>query len=225
MRVVLFLLLLTLTACPKQEEYPELVELTFVLPARIVPGGDTTALGDTLWIELNTPDSLLDLRSNRRYRIAGEEVMLRSSVGFYKLLGPTQAPAGYARGFTVVPDVGRIQQGSGTSVRFEPVYANRQHRARLGIVPRERGVFALSIITSLPEPYGPEQPLPFLTLPLGADGRARRAMLDNIYYVLNDGNVHFALQQQHSRVVSTQPSPTEDAVYYEQKSTFTFVVR
>ncbi|MBD2716882.1 hypothetical protein KBK19_17695 [Microvirga sp. STR05] len=174
--LLLLLLLLSLTGCPKKKDpYPELVKVTFVVPARIEPGGDVVALGDTLWLDLDAPDSLLDLRSNTRYRVPGQELLLRSAIGFYKLTGPTQARQGYARGFAVVPDIGRLEQGSGTSVLFEPVYdAGRQrHRARVGMVPRERGVFALSLITLLPEPYGPERPLPFLAVPPGADGRRR----------------------------------------------------
>lgn len=221
---LLLTLLAALSAC-EEEELPEIVKFTFVAPVSISPGRDTVSRGDTLWVTVDFSDSLYDLRSKRRYRLPQPDITLTTSLGFHRLLGPTQFSAGFAPGFTVVNKMGELLPGGPTFRRFALLYDGQRYRARIGVIPQVAGVFALSFLSTLDDPFGPERPLPFLKLSPNPDGRERRANLDNIYYVINDGDTHFGLQQQHSRVVSLVPNATQDAILYEQKGTFTFVVR
>lgn len=209
-----------LLAC-EREKVPELVHFAFVVPVRIEPGAATVARGDTLWLSVNFSDSLLDLRSNQRYRARQQDLKLDAAVGFRKLLGPTQSLGSNAQDFVVVNRLGQLLPGGATFRRWEPVYDGHRYRARIGIIPQKTGVYALTLLSALDTP----DPLPFLTVSPGADGEARRAVLDDVYYIINEGDVHFDLQQQHSLVISTRPEATEASIYYEQQGTFTFVVR
>ena len=87
--------LLLLSAC-KRDPLPDLVHFAFVIPVSISPGADTVARGDTLWLTANFSDSLLDLRSNQRYRLRAQDIPLISSVGFNQLMGAGQFSRGAA---------------------------------------------------------------------------------------------------------------------------------
>ena len=216
--------LVLLTAC-ERAPLPERVHFAFLIPLSISPGADTVARGDTLWLTANFSDSLLDLRSHQRYRLPPQDIPLLSSVGFLHLMGAGQFYEGAAAHFRVVNRVGQLRPGGGTFSRFEPVHDGQHYRARIGIIPQRAGVYGLSFITNLASPFGPDRPLPFLRLPPDGNGNPRVAVLDDIYYVVNNGDTHFALQQQHNYIASDKPGAPEGAIYYEQKSTFTFVVK
>ncbi len=216
--------LLLLSAC-KRDPLPDLVHFAFVIPVSISPGADTVARGDTLWLTANFSDSLLDLRSNQRYRLRAQDIPLISSVGFNQLMGAGQFSRGAAPSFAVVNQVGQLRPGGPTFRRFEPVYDGQYYRARIGIIPQVSGIYALSLLSTLQDPFGPNRPLPFLQVSPDADGNPRRAILDDVYYVINNGNTHFALQQQNSYVTADQPGAPELSVYYERKGTFSFVVK
>ncbi|HEX8350991.1 MAG TPA: hypothetical protein VF598_13590 [Hymenobacter sp.] len=122
--------LLCLPAC-KPEPVPELVHFAFVIPMSITPGADTVARGDTLWLTADFSDSLLNLRSNKRYRIQKQDLELFAFVGFRRLSGPDQYPGSNAQDFTVLNQVGQLQPGGPTFRRFEPVYDTYRSNIRL----------------------------------------------------------------------------------------------
>lgn len=211
-------------AC-KPEPRPNSVNFAFVIPVEITPSADTLALGDTLWLTANFSDSLLDLRSQRRYRLRREDIELSSFLFFQRLPGAGQFPVGFAHGFTVVNQVGKLGEPSSSFRTFEPTYDGNHYHLRVGIVPQQRGVFAIGFLTQLKKPFGPFQPLPFIAVPLDGEGNPQRAFLDDIYFIVNQGKINFHVFQQHAYVTSLKPEAPEATVYYEQKANFAFVVR
>lgn len=214
----------TFIAC-KPEPRPNWVHFAFVIPVDIAPSTESVLLGDTLWLTANFSDSLLDLRSQKRYRLRKEEVELTSYIYFQRLLGAGQAPTGFAQGFKVVNQIGKLGEPTTSFRSFEPSYDGNHYRARMGIIPQSKGAFSLSFLTNLKKPLGPKEPFPVLSVPPDANGDPQRAMLDGMYYIINQGKTNFALLQQNSLVVSTNPDPAEATLYYEQKSTFAFIVK
>jgi hypothetical protein len=195
--------------------------LLYLIPISITPGADTVTRGDTLWLTLNTTDSLLDLRSQQRYYMPRQKLALAVAVGFREFSGPTQVPGSNAADFTVVNQIGQLLPGGATFRPLEPVYAGQRYRARIGLIPHRTGVYGLNLLSVVEVP----KPLPLVPVASTAKGEPRRAVVDDIYYIINKGEVHFGLQQQHSLVTSTKPNAPEAAVYYEQQGTFTFTVR
>jgi hypothetical protein len=216
--------LLLLTAC-ERAPLPERVHFAFVIPLSVSPGADTVARGDTLWLTANFSDSLLDIRSNRRYRLPPQDIKIYTTVGFKHLVGAGQFYEGAAARFRVVSRVGQLRAGGGIFSRLELVHDGQHYQARIGIIPQAVGVYALSFFSSFDSPIGAGNPLPFLRVPPDGNGNPRLAVLDDIYYVINDGNTHFALQRQNNYVVSDKPGAPEGSVYYETKGTYTFAVR
>jgi hypothetical protein len=179
---------------------PVLVHFAFLISAHVSPGADRLARGDTLWLTVDFSDSQLDLRSNQRYRVPGRELELLTFVGFRKLSGPAHLPGSNAQDFTVVNGVGQVQPGDLTFRSFEPVYRQR-YRARIVIIPQLPGVYALHLLSTVRVPV----PLSLLTVSADAEENPRRAVLNDIYYIINKGKVDFDLQQQHSLLTSTKP--------------------
>ena len=203
-----------------------MVHFAFVLPVSVEPSAPTVTLGDTLWLSANFSDSLLDLRSNMRYRIRPQDLPLHSIIGFFTLNGAGTQPTGFTSGFRIVNEIGKVTDAGGTTKNFLMAHDGTHYRARIGIIPQAKGVFAFSIITGLRPPFRAFGPLPFMQVSPDAKGRPRSPFLDDIYYVINDGDTNFPLLQQNS-YTSTSPSvphPREATVYYEQKETFTFMV-
>ena len=216
--------LVLLSAC-EPAPHPERVHFAFLIPLRISPAADTVARGDTLWLTANFSDSLLDLRSHRRYHLPPQDIKIYTNVGFKHLVGAGQFYEGATARFRVVNRVGQLRPFGGIFGRLDLVHDGQRYRARIGIVPQFVGVYALSFLPTFDSPIGPDNPLPFLHLPPDGDGNPRVAVLDDIYYVVNDGNTHFALQRQNNYVVSDTPGAPEGAIYYETQGTYTFAVR
>lgn len=216
--------LLLLTAC-ERAPLPERVHFAFLIPLSISPAADTVARGDTLWLTANFSDSLLDLRSHRRYHLPPKDIKIYTNVGFKHLVGAGQFYEGAAARFRVVNRVGQLRPVGGIFGRLDLVHDGQHYRARIGIIPQVVGVYALSFFPTFDSPIGPDNPLPFLHLPPDGNGDSRVAVLDDMYYVVNDGNTHFALQRLNNYVRSDKPGATEGTEYYETKGTYTFAVR
>lgn len=219
----LWLMVLFCVSC-KKEAPKNFTKVTFVIPATLTPERTTFAVGDTLWLTVNCSDSLLDVRSNRRFRVQPQDLSILTAVGFYQLLGQSQEKARASAAFQVVNQVGKLPIVGNTFGRLEPVYDGHFYRAKIGIIPRQRGVFALLLFTSMSEIIKVGGLLPFIDPGLDAEGNAQTPIFDAIYYVLNEGRTNFPLLQQHSRTVSTAPGAPEPEVYAEQKGTFAFTV-
>ncbi|WP_070728903.1 hypothetical protein [Hymenobacter lapidarius] len=68
--------------------------------------------------------------------------------------------------------------------------------------------------------------LPFISLPPDAEGREQKAVLDDSFYVINQGKTNnFDLFAQHTKAYSLEPGIHEDQDIYEQQSTFTVEVK
>ena len=163
--------------------------------------------------------------NNRRYRLPPQDIKIYTNVGFKHLVGAGQFYEGAAARFRVVNRVGQLRPLGDIFGRLDPVHDGQHYRARIGIIPQVVGVYALSFLSTFDRPIGAGNPLPFLRVPPDGNGNPRMAVLDDMYYVVNDGNTHFALQRQNNYVVSDKPGAPEGSVYYETKGTYTFAVR
>jgi hypothetical protein len=211
---------LLLLGCEPKELQPEFQFVAFEIPVTISPQADTVARGDTLWLDLNFSDSLLDIRSNQRYRVQPQDLDMTIAFGFKKLMGLAQNPVGAVRTLPAFARQGQLRELGGMFRLLTPVYDNQRYRARLGVVPASPGVYALSVLRSVDTADGISVPLPD-----SPDGKPRQGRVEELYYVINNGNVNFHIQREHTRLGSTMPNPSEGTLYFEQKATFAFVVR
>ncbi len=220
-------LLLSLAQCGEKPKGPVAVPVGFLPEVTLTPSARTMRRGDTLWLEMNSSDSLLDHHSGRRFRVRPQDVALRSAILFKKLVGVGQEPTGIAPTFRVVEKVGRAAVSGSFTGSFEPIYDGTRYRARIGLVPTQAGVTAISMLMV---PVEGRQALgrflPFIALPPDAEGREQKAVLDDSYYVINGGKANnFDLFAQHTRAFALEPSTPDFTIIYEQQSTFTVEVK
>lgn len=217
---------LLVTGCVK-EKYPLVVPMVFFAPVTITPASRTIARGDTLWLTASFSDSLLDNNSGRRYRVRTQDFTFVSGMYFELLQGIGQQPTGIAGSFQIVAKTGKAQIVGGFTGVFEPVYDGHFYRAKIGLIPTQPGIIAISFLLG---PSGGAQALnkymPFIQLPPDAEGRERKALLEDMFYVINDGKTNnFDLYSQYTRAFSLEPGTPSIQVLYETKSTFTVEVK
>lgn len=220
-------MLLSLAQCSDKEKGPVAIPVGFLPEATITPSARTIQRGDTLWLEMNCSDSLRDKNSGRRFRVRPQDFALRSAVLFRKLLGVGQEPTGTAPTFRVIQQIGRAAVQGSLSASFEPVYDGSRYRARIGLIPTQAGVTAISLLfvpTEGTRALG--RFLPFISLPSDAEGREQKATLDDSFYVINGGKANnFDLFAQYTRAFALESGTPETQKIYEQQSTFTVEVR
>ncbi|WP_375417307.1 hypothetical protein [uncultured Hymenobacter sp.] len=223
-------LLLSLTACPQKEEYPVIVPISFLVPVTITPSSPIMQRGDTLWLEANFSDSLLDRNSGHRYRVRPQDLNLSSGIFYEQLIGIGSQPVGIARTFRLVEEVGQAPAGGALTTGFKPLYDGHYYKARIGLIPNKASVTAISLLLSPKNSADGTNVLdkfiPFIQLPSNSEGREQKAVLADSFYVINDGQANnFDLYRQHTKAFALEPGTPPIQVIYEQKSTFTVEVK
>ena len=217
-------LLLALSSCGKKESYPELVRIGFLPSVTITPIARTMHRGDTLWVEANFSDSLLDYHSGNRYRVRPQDLKLSSFLVYRELVGVGQEPAGIAPTFRLVEKVGHASINGTFTGSFDPVYDGHYYRAKIGLIPTKACI--TSIILHIIPGGERDQLLPFIQLPPNTQGCEQKAQLDDSFYSINAGKVNnFDLFQQYYKTFSQDPGVPLKTTIYEQQSTFTVEVK
>ncbi len=220
-------LLLALGGCGPKEAYPELVPVGFLPAVTLTPSSRTMHRGDTLWLEANFSDSLLDYHSGHRYRVRPQDLPLSSFLLYRELLGIGQEPVGIAPTFRLVEKVGHASIDGAFTGSFEPVYDGHYYRAKIGLIPTKACITSINLLIAPAKKRLEDVPLlSFIQLPRDAQGREQKAQLDNSFYSINDGKANnLDLFQQYSKTFSQGPGALPINVIYEQKSTFTVEVK
>ncbi len=221
-------LLLALGGCGPKETYPELVKVGFLLTATITPSSRTIHRGDTLWLEANFSNSLLDYHSGHRYRVRPQDLKFHSAIFYRELLGVGYERTGIAPTFRLVEKVGHASISGSFTGSFEPIYDGHYYRAKIGLIPTKACITSINLLIV---PAGgvrlADVPLlSFIQLPRDAQGREQKAQLDDSFYSINDGKANnFDLFQQNYKTLSLEPGAPLQNIIYEQKSTFTVEVK
>jgi hypothetical protein len=216
--IISFAFLNLFSSCHKPRN--EYVEMVFKLPLTITPTKDTVNVGDTVILEASFSDNLREEFSGQYYRFQNFDFKTR--VAFNKL-GDTSLLISQQPGatglFTITNDLGGI---TGLSEIFGGVgfaYEANDYKLKTKIVAKQKGVFAISFYSQL---YTKNTQLSFIGLGQTSSGGKKIAILDNIWYIINNGNTHFALYSKNTKVGNiTLP----DVKNYEMEAAYTFVVK
>lgn len=227
-----FICLLQLLSCTsgcKKEPAPEFLDFIFEVPLQITPVQDTVNIGDTLWLEADFPDTVKEHNSGKYYQLLPTDFNFRTRIGFFRLVsvkGDISDQPGFTQGFDIVNQVGSVERLQETFGDFKLRHSQNRYQARIGIIARQPGVGCINFLTTAVRngSAGKDENLSFLDLGKTPQGGSRKAVLREIYHVINQGDTNFDLFRQHCRAISLE-KPIEPNVYYEQKATFTFVVK
>lgn len=116
---------------------------SFEMGARAYPDRDNIFMGDTLWIEINTPTSLTDIATNNVIDYGGAE-NLGSAIGFAQYSGKdTIIDAANFFDYYLIAGV-QVNNPQVSKIReYLFVQRNNNYAFKLGIIPKQKGVFGI----------------------------------------------------------------------------------
>lgn len=227
-RIVGYSLLFSLTMllfaarCDNEKPFAS-QEITFVLPAKVNPEDSLVNVGDTIWLEVNTPDLLYEFNSKKRYRLSDfnfgqTSIVVRQLVSKDKDLSDQ---LGAATSFHLIDEDGVITFPGDTFVDFNFHYNEvaSKYVIMIGFVPKTRGVYCLQFLSSDNVQYDG-----IVNLGKDRDGATIIPVYKGIYFPINEtGNNNYELFKNNCRALY---SGSLDSVgyYREFKGTFTFRV-
>ena len=197
--------------------------INFLYPVSITPNTDTINVGDTLWIEVNLPDSIYDNTNSRKFYLPSFN--FQSYMSVRKLVDNTanwSFQLNSSNNFNTKNNIGSIYKTTSSSIDFQPVYQNNHYVFKGAIIPKDNGVYCLvftnfSYEQRLTEILGLEQ-----IKPLAPDANNFSIKLDFIDYKINNGNTHYNIFTQHCKSNNDAPS---NLYWKEENYIYTFVVK
>lgn len=210
-------------SCGKEKIIRYETWVNFLYPVTITPGTDSINVGDTLWIEVNLPDSIYDNTNKRKFYLPNfhfqSYMSVEKLIDYTKNYGDQQYAASK---FNTFNEVGSISVGGAFAMDFIPLYQSNHYIFKGAIIPKDTGVYCLvftnlSYEQRLTEILGMEQ-----IKPLAPDANNYAIKLDFIDYKINNGNTHYNIFTQHCKSNNDAPS---NMYWKEENYIYTFVVR
>ncbi len=197
--------------------------VNFLYPVTITPNSDTIKVGDTLWIDVNLPDSIYDNTNSRKFYLPNFD--FQSYMSVRKLIDITSNwsfQLNSSNNFNTNNSIGNLYKTTSSSIDFEPVYQNNHYVFKGAIIPKDTGVYCLvftnlSYEQRLTEILGMEQ-----IKPLAPEANNFNIKLDFIDFKINNGNTHYNIFTQHCKSNNDAPS---NMYWKEENYIYTFVVK
>ncbi|HMP31828.1 MAG: hypothetical protein KF725_10560 [Cyclobacteriaceae bacterium] len=212
------LLLLLLSAKCNEEKDPEFVFMTFEIPITINPTGETLTLGDTLWINGQFSDTLLDIHSGKYFKLKNFDFKSKiciSRINNNQLYTSQQQPA-----FNEFSYYGDVYQTSSICGPVTFNYSNGQYFYKVALIPKNTGVFNIFVNRPVDLHGFPDEQIdlvPYINLGVASDGRKKIPVYEAFLFIVNNGSTNFELFKQYAK-------PGTDIVPSEEKGSFTFRV-
>lgn len=222
--LIFFASLNIFSSCQKEKPF-EVVELWMMIPLNIKPIKDTVSVGDTLTLEANFPDSLLEYNSGKYYKF--ENFNFRTRAIFHTFLSNSQSlflsqQPGAGGAFTIVTDSAGLKNVTETFGDLTFSYSNGRYTTKSLIIPKHKGVFSIGFYSQY---LGERTRINFIDAGPDSYGGRKRVTLRDFWYTINEGQTNVEILKQHSKLVSTTENRLVDNIQFEQKGTYTFVVK
>jgi len=204
------------------------VPANFILLAAmtITPDKAEMRVGDTLWLDTNYSDSLVEYFTRKKYRIRPQNVPFRTGFAIYQLPGIGLEAVPVANTVNAVAKRGRISVGGTATGEFFLDYDGSHYRGRFGFIPSRPGITTFRFLLRQNTGSRDAVPLDFIQLPPDSQGQRQRAFLLNSYFVVNDGKRNnYDLYSRHTKAFSNDPNVQPEQLIYEMQSTFTVEVK
>ncbi len=121
------------------------VNYSFSIAAKAYPDLDSIYIGDTIWIDLDEPSTLMDQVSNTMVNFSAAQ-NLGTAIGFVELLGNSQYRQA-ANDFTINLKSGIMSGSTNPNLFKEFLFkeSNNRYLFRLGIIPNKQGVYRITL--------------------------------------------------------------------------------
>ncbi len=144
-RIIILLLLLGIASigsqCKKRFGCAETV-YNFEIGVKAFPDNDSINIGDTIWLEINTPDTLRDQHTNELINYSGVE-NLGSGISLNKLGANNQFIIPAADSFDYILIRGNEVRKTDLLREYLFIEQNGNYLFQLGIIPKKKGTFGL----------------------------------------------------------------------------------
>ncbi len=213
--LALIIFLFQAASCEKEET--EFVEVWPRMPISISPAVEAINLGDTLWVDINFPDTVEDYLTKKYYKIVNYE--FHTSLMFLRLIGSTvdrgDQPAA-AGNFNFYSKIGQVYDIGSLSGKIKFSYSDSRYKFKVGLLAKQKGVFSLIML-----PRVTDHPLTGVVDPI-KDGKDRSYYITHISYIINNGEFHFDLYQANCLA---DPEIQKHPQFNEAFATYTFEVK
>jgi hypothetical protein len=144
--ILIFTSILIISACDPACDH--LIEYKFEIPITLTPAKDSFSIGDTIWIETQFSDYMLDQNSNMMYKL--EDFNFFREIDFVQMdISPFLDADTF---FDIVIDKGEANllmiNNSLSLIEIIDSYQNNLYEFRLGFIPKEVGLFAFIVSSS-----------------------------------------------------------------------------
>lgn len=143
--VVIVVFLYTATVFATCRKDCSRIDYSFEIAAKAYPDLDSIRVGDTIWIEINEPVFLKDLKTNTSINYSGT-VNLGTNLGFQEIKGSTPQLINSANDF-LFKIIEGIEVNSLHSDLFKEylfVERNNMFLFKLGVIPKRSGIFRIN---------------------------------------------------------------------------------
>lgn len=114
----------------------------FQISVKAYPDRDSIRIGDTIWLEINAPTSLQDISSKKIVDYSGTE-NLGSAIGFERITIGNPIVSANSFNYILITGI-QVSNPNTTQIReFLFVQSNYSFAFKLGIIPKEKGVFGI----------------------------------------------------------------------------------
>ncbi len=119
---------------------------SFNLPIKAYPNLDSINIGDTLWLEINEPTTLLSLNGNM-VNYSGV-ANLGSVISYQKMDTVNKTFIQSTEKFNYIPAEGKVLNRTNLYIEYNFAETNNKFLFKLGIIPKEKGIYRLAVGSS-----------------------------------------------------------------------------
>ena len=199
-------------------------ELTFIIPATIEPTDDTLNIRDTLWLYVNSPDSLYEFNTKKKYKVP-DFSFGQTSIIVRRLVGSTidlSDQESAVSNFNLIDSTGSIVFLGETFVDIKFHYDDilDRYMLKLGFNPKMAGVYCLQFL-------GPDVLNYEGVIDLGKNDKGATIVpvYKGMYFPINENSNDNNYQLFKDNCLSLYSGSSDSVGYYREfKGTFTFRV-
>ncbi len=203
--------LLQFYSCGKEKVFT-VRNIRLEIPVSIKPIKETYQIGESIDLEINISDSIKDYETGEKLKV--KDLVYNTELLIVKIGDPNRyfsEQTWAVDRFDFKNETGGLINPKSASIELQMDYQNNSYRISSKIIPKAKGIYAFELLY-FPPPFNGETGSVIKSVDLGNDSNGNKIIvtMDNIRYLINDGDTNFeTLFRKYSKVVLTDPVEIE----------------